>query len=242
MHPFVPETVTFGHLRQTSQAAIEDVFDFFRAATAAVSAVPAPIPGASPPPEPSFARQFGRPQTLNAVFRHRRLRRGRGLTPQIDQSRALCPPATAPRSSRGQAVSGRAARCCGSNWVRSRSIVQGGRHGQVVARHWIERASRRKRADSGWSSVERGAAGAAGRIPIPGEVGCMVVGTQEVGGCRATSRDRVRHYRSCSGGNGCGGEFMRTNTWSHEVNRNSRKADRTSSQNARRELKKVRTR
>ena len=34
-----------------------------------------------------------------------------------------------------------------------------------------------------------------------------------------------------------GGEFMRTNTWSHEVNRNSRKAERTSSQNAQRELK-----
>ena len=35
---------------------------------------------------------------------------------------------------------------------------------------------------------------------------------------------------------------MRTNTWSHNVNRNSRKAERTSSQNARRELNKVRTR
>ena len=35
---------------------------------------------------------------------------------------------------------------------------------------------------------------------------------------------------------------MRTNTWSQEVNRNSRKAERTSSQNARREEKKVRTR
>ena len=44
--------------------------------------------------------------------------------PQIDQSRALRPPATAQRTTPDQALSGRAARCWGSNGVRSRSIAQ----------------------------------------------------------------------------------------------------------------------
>ena len=69
---------------------------------------------------------------------------------------------------------------------------------------------------------------------------CAVVGTRPAGGVHPTMESM--NYRDREGGSCSGGEFMRSSTWSHEVNRNSRKADRTSSQNARRELKKVRTR
>ena len=43
-------------------------------------------------------------------------------------------------------------------------------------------------------------------------------------------------------GSGCGGEFMRANTWSHNWNRNSRKSARTAPQNSRREPNPARTR
>ena len=52
------------------------------------------------------------------------------------------------------------------------------------------------------------------------------------------NRENVQHYT----GSGCGGEFIRTNTRSHDRNRKSRNAARTAPQNSWRELNPARTR
>ncbi len=49
--------------------------------------------------------------------------------------------------------------------------------------------------------------------------------------------DNVQRYPD----SGCGGEFIRTSTWSHDGNRNSRNVARTAPQNSRRDPNPART-
>ena len=100
---------------------------------------------------------------------------------------------------------------------------------------------RRRSARTEVGALERASADAAERKAVTlRKLWRAVVGTRPAGGVNATMESM--NYRDREGGSCSGGEFMRSSTWSHEVNRNSRKAERASSQNARRELKKVRTR
>ena len=95
---------------------------------------------------------------------------------------------------------------------------------------------------------KRATAGAAGRTPLPlGQswpsllVRLAGLGTHTV---RRRQQSGIRFSTTGTdyAGSGCGGEFMRANTWSHDWNRNSRKAARTAPQNSRREPNPARTR
>ena len=96
------------------------------------------------------------------------------------------------------------------------------------------RAQRRNTGAQG-GALKRGADGAAGRTPVPGRGSRTVRRRQQ-------SAIRFSTTRTDYAGSGCGAELVRANTWSHDWNRNSRKAARTAPQKSRREPNPARTR
>ena len=93
--------------------------------------------------------------------------------------------------------------------------------------------SHRRSADAaGW----RGAAiGLRGRCSAAAGTPCAAAPVRDRSGSRFSSPG------SGYPDSGCGGEFIRTSTWSHDGNRNSRNVARTAPQNSRRDPNPART-